>query len=233
MHSFYCPALDSDLIELPEEEAHHAVHVLRLVPGDRIALVNGKGMRAEGSIITAAKGRCTAQVNTRSHEPRERESSMHLAVATTKQQERMEWLMEKAVEIGIDRFTPVITARTERSRLRTDRLLRVAIAAMKQSQRAWLPRIDEPMPLSLLLDEQLPAQRFFGWCEEKPETLMHAYRPQADAIILIGPEGDFDPNEAARLKQQGLAPVGLGTARLRTETAALAAITWMSLAQQR
>jgi len=233
MHSFYCPDLESDLIELPEEEAHHAVHVLRLGPGERIHLVNGKGGRAEGVIATASKGRCAAAVSDRAQSPADRHARIHLAVAPTKQQDRMEWLMEKAVEIGIDRFTPLLTARTERAKLRTDRLQRVAIAAMKQCQRAWLPVIDEPMPLSRLLQEPMPAQRFFGWCVEKPASLMAAYRPDGEALILIGPEGDFEQAEAELLVAQGFAAVGLGSARLRTETAALAALTWMSLAQQR
>lgn len=142
-------------------------------------------------------------------------------------------VMEKAVEIGVDRITPLFTERTERSKLRVDRLQRVAISAMKQSQRVWLPRIDEPATVKELLATEPPPQRFFGWCEGEHRSLMDAYSPTADALVLIGPEGDFTMEEAAWLRGEGFTAVSLGAARLRTETAALTACTWMSLAQQR
>lgn len=233
MHLFYCPELVHDVVELPEEEAHHATHVLRLGAGERIGLIDGKGTRATAVLASVSKKSCMASITERVLEPQEPTAGIWLAVAPTKQSDRMEWLVEKAVEIGVGRITPLLTARTERQRLRTDRLQRVAIAAMKQSQRAWLPRIDELTALDRLLDAPLPPQRFFGWCMEDPAPLMTTYSPQGDALLLIGPEGDFDSGEAERLKQHGFAPVGLGAARLRTETAALAAVAWMSLARQR
>lgn len=165
--------------------------------------------------------------------PPERKARIHLAVAPTKQMDRYEWFVEKAVEIGVDRITPVIAERSERANLRTDRLHRVAISAMKQSQRAWLPRIDEPTRLKDLLCTDLPVHRYFGWCEGEHQPLMSAYQPSNDALVLIGPEGDFTPAEASQLRRGGAVAVSLGAARLRTETAALVACTWMSLAQQR
>jgi 16S rRNA (uracil1498-N3)-methyltransferase len=233
MHLFHCPHLEGDLVELPPEEAHHAVHVLRLEPGDRIGLLNGAGTRAVAELAVVDKRQVTATILERQKKGPERGARIHLAVAPTKQQERIEWLVEKAVEVGVDRITPLLTARSERTRLRTDRLQRVALAAMKQSQRSWLPLIDEPITLAVLLQGELPPQRLFGWCEGEHTSLMTAYAPTQDAIVLIGPEGDFSPEEAGQLRSNGCTAVSIGHARLRTETAALAAITWMSLAQQR
>jgi 16S rRNA (uracil1498-N3)-methyltransferase len=233
MHLFFCPHLEPGLVELPEEEAHHATHVLRLGIGQRIGLLNGQGTRAEAELVDVAKKRCVAMVLESRQWPHERQARIHVAVAPTKQMERLEWLVEKAVELGIDRFTPLMTARTERGRVRVDRLERVAISAMKQSRRTWLPEIDEPIALADLLREPLPAQRFFGWCEGAQPSFMEAYSPAADALLLVGPEGDFTAAEAASLEADGVRAVALGQARLRTETAALAAVAWMSLAQQR
>lgn len=232
MNLFYTPALDSELVELPAEEAHHAAHVLRMQVGDRIGLLNGQGTRAEAELVEVSKKRVVARITAQVHTIAERTARIHIAVAPTKQSERIEWFVEKAVELGVDRITPLITARSERTRLRTDRLQRVAIAAMKQSQRAWLPRIDEPTTLADLLQHELPAQRYFGWCEGEHASLMQAYSPASDALVSIGPEGDFSADEAEQLRAAGFNAVSIGSARLRTETAALAACAWMSLAQQ-
>jgi 16S rRNA (uracil1498-N3)-methyltransferase len=233
MHLFHCPDLTTDMVQLPEEEAHHAASVLRLKVGENIGLLDGKGQRAEASIVEITKRGVLAHIHARVLHPAERVARIHLAVAPTKQMDRYEWFVEKAVEIGVDRITPLMTERTERTRLRIDRLERVAVSAMKQSQRSWLPRIDEPTTLKDLLQEELPDQRSFGWCEGQHAPLMTAYAPSEHVVLLIGPEGDFTGEEAELLRKQGFRAVGLGGARLRTETAALAACMWMSLAQQR
>ncbi|MBK9175836.1 MAG: 16S rRNA (uracil(1498)-N(3))-methyltransferase [Flavobacteriales bacterium] len=232
MHLFFCPELEPGLVDLPEEEAHHATQVLRLTVGHRIGLLNGRGTRAEAELVDVSKKRCVAMVLESTQHPTERSALIHLAVAPTKQMDRFEWFVEKAVEIGIDRITPLQSQRTERARLRTERLERVAIAAMKQSQRVWLPAIDGITTLEDLLREAHPSQRFFGWCMDGPVSLMDQYEASRDALVLIGPEGDFTPAEAEQLQAAGVLPVSLGSARLRTETAALAACMWMSLAQQ-
>ncbi|MBK7484297.1 MAG: 16S rRNA (uracil(1498)-N(3))-methyltransferase [Flavobacteriales bacterium] len=233
MHLFHQTDLNADVIELSTEEAHHATAVLRLAVGTTIGLLDGQGQRAEAELITVGKRGCTAQVISRTIHPPERAHRIHIAVAPTKQMDRLEWFVEKAVEVGVDRLTPIITERSERTKLRLDRLQRVAIAAMKQSQRTWLPVIDEAVKLDQFLNEVLPAQRFFGWCEGEHTSLMQAYTPTQNALVLIGPEGDFTAEEADRLRALGFAAISLGHARLRTETAALTACTWMSLAQQR
>ncbi len=233
MHLFHCPDLDSHPLELPEEEAHHACSVLRLGSGDQVGLLDGKGTHAIAELQTVSKRGCTARIIERTVHPPERTARIHLAVAPTKQMDRFEWFVEKAVEIGVDRITPLLTERTERAKLRIDRLQRVAISAMKQSQRFWLPHLDDFTPLKNLLAEALPKQRYFGWCEGEHAQFMQSYSSTQDALVLIGPEGDFTVGEAEILLSADFAAIALGAARLRTETAALAACMWMSLAQQR
>lgn len=233
MHLFHCPQLDTDTVVLPEEEAHHAAHVLRLRTGDRVGLLDGRGRSATAEMIAVNKREVLARVVELTQHPGERNARIHLAVAPTKQIDRFEWFVEKAVEVGVDRITPLSTERTERSRLRTDRLQRVAISAMKQSQRTWLPVIDDLVPLEDLISHDLPPQRCFGWCTGEHASLMETYDVTKDAVVLIGPEGDFTPEEAKKLRTRRFKAVSMGSARLRTETAALTACTWMSLAQQR
>ena len=240
MHLFHSTELVTDLIDLPEEEAHHALHVLRLPVGTRVGLLDGKGTYAEAEISAIAKRSCTVHVLRKEMVPAERVASIHLAVAPTKQMERFEWFLEKATEIGVDRVTPLVTHRTERSRLRMDRLEKVVVAAMKQSQRRWLPRLDELTPIKVVSSNLLgspegerPVQKFFGWCEGSPLELTAAYDPRSDALLMIGPEGDFTVEEAEMLGTQGFQAIGLGHARLRTETAAIAACAWMNFAQHR
>ncbi|HEX2616052.1 MAG TPA: RsmE family RNA methyltransferase [Flavobacteriales bacterium] len=228
MHLFYCPALADGVMELPEEEAHHAVHVLRVRAGDRVGLLDGRGARAEAEVLDASKRGCSVQVAHLARSAKDPAEGLHIAVAPTKQMERFEWFLEKATEIGIGRITPVLTTRTERAKLRHDRMERVLVSAIKQSQRVWLPQLDALTSLSELATASTP-QRFFGWCEGTHEAFTQAYRPGPAALMLIGPEGDFTPEEADLLRGKGFTAVSLGEARLRTETAALAACTWMSL----
>jgi 16S rRNA (uracil1498-N3)-methyltransferase len=228
MHLFFCTDLHNDALELPEEEGRHATGVLRLRTGDRIGLLDGKGTRAEAEITEAGRKTCMVRILSRTMAPPERRAQIHLAVAPTKQMERFEWMLEKCTEIGVDRVTPLITHRSERTGVRHDRLEKILVSAMKQSQRAWLPALDGPTDLSEVM-QITSAQRFFGWCEGAHDGLAARYDGTRDALMLIGPEGDFTPEEAASLIVGGFAPVSLGTARLRTETAAVAAITWMNL----
>ena len=233
MHLFHAQQLDAGVVSLPEEEAHHALSVLRLRPGAQVMLFDGNGTSAVAEILRLDKRACELNVLKRETHPEERKAKIHLAVGLTKQADRFEWFVEKAVEVGVDRITPLITERTERGKIRPERLERVALAAAKQSQRFWLPRIDVAQEPKDLLKEELPEQRFFGWCVGEHAPLMRLYTTTADAIVLIGPEGDLSSSEAKKLGKNGFLAVSLGNARLRTETAAIAACTWMSLAQQR
>ena len=233
MHLFYSPEIADRTVVLLEEEAHHAVSVLRLKVGARIGLLDGKGTRAEAEILELDRKKALVNVLERRIFPPERGSKIHLAVALTKQIDRYEWFLEKAVEVGVDRITPLITQRSERTKFRHDRAEKVMIAAMKQSQRTWLPILDQPLQLKELIGTNLADQRFFGWCEGDHASLMSSYTIANDVIVLIGPEGDLTMEEANQLRDHRFQAVSIGSARLRTETAAIAACTWMSLAQQR
>ncbi len=230
-HLFFCPSLPSDEVELSEEEARHATGVLRLREGDVIGLLDGKGTRAEATITHADRKACAVRITSRSSSASERSAPIHIAVSPTKQMERFEWFLEKATEIGVDRITPLLTDRTERDKLRRDRLERVLVSAMKQAQRTWLPHLDEAITLQELIAGEIPQQRSFGWCDGEHRPFTQIYQPTQPALILIGPEGDFTPEETDRLIAHGFAAVSLGNARLRTETAAIAACTWMNFAQ--
>lgn len=231
MHLFHCPDLGKAVVELPQEEAHHAINVLRLQAGHVIGLLDGKGTFAEAEITETTKRGCALHVLRKETQGPERTTRIHLAVSPTKQMDRFEWFLEKATEIGVDRITPVLTQRTERDKLRHDRMEKVLVGAMKQSQRKWLPQLDELIKLKELAVTTCP-QKFFGWCEGDHADLTSAYDPKLDALMLIGPEGDFTPEEAELLLAKGFQPVSLGKARLRTETAAIAACTWMNFAQR-
>ncbi|MEO8734238.1 MAG: RsmE family RNA methyltransferase [Flavobacteriales bacterium] len=231
MHLFHCPDLGPALAELPEEEAHHAVNVLRLSTGSIIGLLDGYGSYAEAELVEATKKKCTVRILRKETDGPERHARIHLAVAPTKQMERFEWFLEKATEIGVDRITPLLTHRTERDKLRADRMEKVLIGAMKQSQRRWLPKLDKLTKLKDL-DASNAQQKFFGWCEGEHVDLTSAYDPKKHALMVIGPEGDLSPEEAELLMAQGFQAVSLGMARLRTETAAIAACAWMSFAQR-
>ncbi len=231
MHRFHCTGLQAPEVHLPEEEAAHALRVLRLRDGDRVELVDGAGMEALGVLRLTGRQEVQVVISDRRVLPGPR-TALHLAVAPTKQAERFEWFVEKAVEVGVERITPLATARTERGHLRHERLLRVAVSAMKQSRRAWLPRIDPLTALTDLIAGPVPAQRFVAHASGAA-PLMDLYDPAQDALVLVGPEGDWTDEELQLLHDAGFRTAGLGEARLRTETAALAACTWMSLARQR
>ena len=231
MHIFFCPNLLGSIPDLPEEEAHHAFSVLRLRAGTIIGLRDGQGSQAEAEITAIDKRRISWKTISQRRMPPKRKARIHLCVAPTKQMERFEWMLEKCTEIGVDRITPLITTRTERTSLRQDRLLRVLVSAMKQSQRAWLPRLDEPMAINELISGPIPAQRWFGWCEGERTSLASGYRKNEEVVLLIGPEGDFTPEESSLLINHSFGPLSLGEARLRTETAAVAACAYMNMAQ--
>lgn len=230
MATFLCSHLQEGLVELSESEAAHAARVLRLSIGQQVDLVDGKGSRASGNIADISKSRCQVEVNTLEQHPAP-SPAIHIAIAPTKSIDRFEFFLEKATELGATRITPILCERSERKRLRHDRSLKVLIAAMKQSQRVWLPQLDELTPLQALFNADLPQQRFFGWCAGKHQSFMNSYSP-ADCLILIGPEGDFSEAEAEQLLKAEFTAVSIGNTRLRTETAGIAACAWLSLQNQ-
>jgi 16S rRNA (uracil1498-N3)-methyltransferase len=197
--------------------------------GDELYVTSGDGTMCRARIANPDPTACQVEITERLPNYDARPFKLHMAVAPTKNNARMEWFVEKAVEIGVDRITPVICQHSERSTLNTNRLRKIALSAMKQSLQATLPQIDPPTPLTRLLDEPLPTCPLVCYCAgDDRRTLHQLYTPGTDALVLIGPEGDFSPDEISRCLSLGIQPVTLGNNRLRTETAALYALTTLN-----
>lgn len=224
MFLFYQPDLDTRAPTLPPDESRHCVRVLRQGSGDVIRVVDGKGSYYRGVIRQADPGRCTFAIVDEQPEPVP-DYQIHLAIAPTKNLDRTEWLVEKAVEIGVHQISFIQCAHSERRVLKLDRLTKKAIAAMKQSGRATLPKINKLRLLAHFLAQPTTAkQRFIAYVNpENPRTLFQAAQSQSSYEVLVGPEGGFSQEEVAAAQAAGFESVSLGPYRLRTETAGLMA----------
>jgi 16S rRNA (uracil1498-N3)-methyltransferase len=232
MDWFYAPGLAQGDTQLDPQEARHIRTVLRMREGEELWLTDGLGTRYKARLSLPGKREAVAEVLEKRSEQPDPACNLHIAIAAPKQSERMEWFLEKATELGISRITPLLSRRSERRRDNPERWQRVLIAAMKQSGRCWLPRLDPVCELSTLLDTAREPQRFIAHCGEGQRyPLGQVARGDQDALVLIGPEGDFDPVEVAAAQAAGFVPVHLGSSRLRTETAGLAAVHILNLAQ--
>lgn len=224
MQIFYTPDI-TDNNELPEEEAAHAIRVLRLSEGDPLLLTDGKGFFYKAIIIKANPKHCEIAIRETIKQPPLWNTHVHIAVAPTKNMDRMEWFMEKSTEIGIDMVTCLCCNYSERKEIKTERLNKIMVSAMKQSQKAYLPELKGMTAFQDFITQPYNGQKFIAHCgvgEEKP-LLKKIYRPGENALIAIGPEGDFSAEEVSMAMKYGYKPVSLGESRLRTETAALVA----------
>ena len=212
------------IYQLSEEESKHAVRVLRLDVGDAVALLNGRGELYTAAIAEANPKRCQLRITHHETSP-PRSHFIHVAVAPTKNLDRMEWFVEKAVEVGVERISFLRCARSERRELKLDRLEKIAISALKQSGQAWLPRLDELQNFAAFVAEVAPETTYIAHLEQGERTaLAQVAGAGLGCCVLIGPEGDFTPDEIALARERGIRPVTLGASRLRTETAALIAV---------
>ena len=228
MHRFFAPDIATTLT-LPEEESRHCTRVLRLAEGDEIEVIDGAGMLYRCRIAMAHAKHCGVEIVDKQVVSPHWGTKIAIAVAPTKNLDRIEWMAEKCTEMGIDRITPLLCRHSERKVLKTDRLRKIVVAAMKQSLKAQLPLIDELTPIKAIIDEDFDGQRFIAYCDEslprdERKSLAQVYDPSRDALVMIGPEGDFDPREVDEALRAGFVPVTLGESRLRTETAALMAV---------
>lgn len=230
----YVPDVKGDELILPKEEAQHAIKVLRLQEGNELRLVDGRGGLYKASVQGIDKKECKVRIEDEVQAYGERPYRLTMAVAPTKNDQRFEWFLEKATEMGVDRIIPLLSKRSEKTKIKTERFHRILVAAMKQSNRAYLPELSEPMALEDLLLREEGSQGFIAHCYQEPErkALKDAYRIGSDAIVLIGPEGDFTPEEVDRAIESGYESVSLGKAVLRTETAAVAACHTIALMNQ-
>jgi 16S rRNA (uracil1498-N3)-methyltransferase len=220
---FYINQIDAQRACLTGDEFRHAVTVLRRRVGDAVGFTDGKGRIYHGKFAEISKKEAWIDIlDTEVQSPDAYQ--IHLAVAPTKSFDRMSWCLEKLTEVGISSFTPLICARSERQKWNADRARKVALSAMKQSKRAWLPECNEAIPFTnFLTQHDTEATRFIALKDAQSIGASGHYTLGSNVIILIGPEGDFTEGEVAEAKQQGFIPLTLGSHRLRTETAALAA----------
>ena len=228
---FYEPAMQPEgMVMLNEEESAHIIKVLRKKEGDRFHTTDGRGMLYEVEITALQKRNVALRVCSTKTLPNLPDPAIHIAIAPLKQMDRFEWFLEKAVEIGVTSITPVLCKRSERTVLKPERLHKILVAAMKQSQRCYLPFMHEPIAIEKYLQSLAGSQdqKYVGWCgEEAPPYLAKALQKGKAAHMLIGPEGDFTPEEVTKAKAVGFLPVSLGDFRLRTETAGVVALTLM------
>ncbi|MEZ5072289.1 MAG: RsmE family RNA methyltransferase [Bacteroidales bacterium] len=221
MHLFYISPDPSDRIVLDESESRHAVRVLRLRPGDAVELVDGVGGWYRGEVSVAHPKSCVIGIHERTHRPDPRSYSLHLAVSPTKNLDRLEWMLEKSTELGLSAFTPLICERTERTRINPDRLERVLVSAMKQSLQAHKPILHPATDMNSFLSLPHPGVGAIAHCSTGERRSIHELPLNQPVTFLVGPEGDFTPEEIQAAIQSGFAPYELGETRLRTETAGM------------
>jgi 16S rRNA (uracil1498-N3)-methyltransferase len=223
-HRFFCTDPGSGI--LSEEESKHALRVLRLKTGDKIQVIDGKGTMLNARISTEHKNGLGFEIEDRYTAP-ERNYTIHIAIAPTKNIDRFEFFLEKATEIGITRVTPIITKNSERRDVRIDKLEKNLVAAIKQSGHLFLPVIDAPVSFTAFLKSlaEDDTARFIAHCQDDASKNQLAKHIPTDkkVVILIGPEGDFTPEEVTLAKETKFIPVSLGESRLRTETAGIVA----------
>lgn len=222
---FYHPEINAGLqsLLLDEDTSRHVVQVLRMQPGEQLLLTDGKGSIFTTTITDAHKKKCMVELSG-DIRTTQRASRVCIAISPVKNNSRLEWFLEKATEIGVASIVPLICQRTEKQHFRYDRMKNILISAMLQSQQAWLPELHEAIPFAKYVVTDKSAQRFIAYCidDEKRQPLNH-FSPFGEAVILIGPEGDFTPDEVKLALEQGYQPVTLGSTRLRTETAGMLA----------
>lgn len=236
MRFFYVPDVKTT-DELPEEEAMHALRVLRLKSGDEMMLTDGEGNFYKAEITIAATRKCMFRLVEKLPQKALWHGRVHLVVSPTKMMDRMEWMIEKATEIGFDRISFLNCDNSERRVVKTRRLEKIVVSAMKQSRKAWKPIVDEIVTFDEFLKEPNDGLKFIAHCyDEIPRSDLYdnlmAADKEANVTIMIGPEGDFSLGEIEKAMAAGYVSVSLGESRLRTETAALAAVMMSNLCKR-
>jgi len=224
MHLFYSPLLNGQTAPLPPEEANHALRVLRLTRGTEVAVTDGKGNMGYGIVGEISSRECTINISSIIPEFGRRLYKLNIAVSPLKNRDRYEWFVEKCVEIGVDTITPLVSARTEKTNIRPDRLEKIILSAMKQSVKAYLPELNPPTTFDSFIKQKRNTTCLIAHCNPgHREPLPSQLKKGEDVTILIGPEGDFTPEEVAIANSMGYISVHMGHSRLRTETAGIAA----------
>lgn len=213
-----------------KDESRHLIKVLRRKEADVVYITDGKGNFFTTSITLANEKKCTVQIDKVEEKPKSRPYHLHIAIAPTKLNDRYEWFLEKAVEIGIDEITPIICKNSERKVLKVDRMKKIIHSAVKQSLQFHVPILNEPISFDAFLEQQNASQKFIAHCEDEnnKQFLQKIVNPNEDVLVLVGPEGDFTPNEINNALEHNFTPITLGQNRLRTETAGVYISTVMT-----
>lgn len=212
-----------------KEESKHIIKVLRKKESDKIFITNGLGFLFESEIILASEKKCEVKITKETFQEPDKFYT-HIAVAPTKMNDRLEWFLEKATEIGIHEITPIICDHSERKVYKIDRAEKIIQAAMKQSLHYYIPKINEPISFTQFVKSNIDGQKFIAHCEETDKkSFKNEVKKEEKVTILIGPEGDFSTKEINLAIENGFIPVTLGNTRLRTETAALVACHTIAL----
>ncbi len=230
MQIFYEPEIVVNGGYLDPVESNHCVKVLRKREGDVIHIINGQGQLFEAEVTVADAKRCQVRLLTEKNEDSPG-YVCHIAIAPTKNIDRTEWFVEKSTEIGIGVITPIFSMNSERKNLKNDRLDKIITSAVKQSGALWRPKLNEPTEFKSFIKQDFSGDKFIAHCHEDGDKLhlQDVVTRGKDTLVLIGPEGDFGPEEVKMARDQGFRSISLGSARLRTETAALVACHIISL----
>lgn len=234
MQLFYNPEinLETEQFTFPTDESKHIVKVLRKKTGDTLQITNGQGDMFQAEILFPDHKKCTAKIIEKQHYA-PKAYKLHMVVAPTKLNDRFEWFLEKATEIGVDEITPIICDHSERKTIKKDRMEKVIQSAMKQSLQAYIPTLNEAITFKEFMSNSMDGDLFIAHCEEHGKTELNVRaRPKTQTTILIGPGGDFSSHEIEMALESGFLPVALGQTRLRTETAAIVACTTVALVNQ-
>ena len=227
---FYSTQIYEDNIILPEDEAHHALKVLRKHKGDKIVVVDGNGGWFECVIVTEEIQNCRLRIEDKRANFGLREHYIHIGIAPPKSHDRVEWFVEKAVEIGVQEISFILTDQSERKNIKLERILKRTISSMKQSLKAYLPKINDIIPIKDFVINCSNGEKFIGYVEDDQNShLFQSANSNSNYCILIGPEGGFTSSEFNAAQDIGFQSVSLGDSRLRTETAGLAACHILNL----
>jgi len=220
MHIFYTPDILENYYFLNNEESKHCIKVLRLKTGDTIQLIDGIGGFYQAKIISENPKKCEFEIINKIENYKKRNNKLSIAIAPTKNINRYEWFLEKATEIGIDEILPFTSFHSERKNIKNERLEKVIVAAIKQSIKAYKPKLYELQSFNNLIKTEFDGQKFIAYCKTS-NHLKNEYTPNKNALVLIGPEGGFSEQEIELAKENGFTPISISTSRLRTETAGI------------
>jgi 16S rRNA (uracil1498-N3)-methyltransferase len=233
-------SIETKQITFDKIESKHIVRVLRKEENDILKITNGKGFLFDAKIRLASDKKCIADIISFEEKPKPWNYYLHIAIAPTKNNDRIEWFLEKATEIGIDEITPIICSNSERRVIKRERFEKILLAAMKQSLKFTLPKLNAPIKLNEFINQDFDGRVCIAHCEsleknseqEEKKLLKSIIEPSEKTTILIGPEGDFSSEEIKKCMEKNMIPISLGESRLRTETAGLVVVNTISFINQ-